>query len=88
MTQKTFFDPQKQQKHIVDVADLLDRNKNKGLKSTLLIGAGCSKSAGIPLGDEFVEIVKKNYLEAYNKAPKKTFLTACLLYKKSNATGS
>lgn len=73
MTQKTFFDPQKQQKHIVDVADLLDRNKDKGLKSTLLIGAGCSKSAGIPLGDEFVEIVKKNYLEAYNKAPKKTF---------------
>src|SRR5207245_172581 len=40
---------------------------------TLLIGAGCSFTAGVPLASGFVAIVKERYREAYARAKEKTY---------------
>jgi len=49
--------------------DASRRNK----KCTLLIGAGCSVKAGIPLAAEFVEIIKDRNRPAYDRAMQKTY---------------
>jgi len=38
-----------------------------------LIDAGCSVKAGIPTANESVEIIRKEYPRAYERAPKKTY---------------
>jgi tetratricopeptide (TPR) repeat protein len=48
----------------------INRRENMNIGCTLLIGAGCSKEAGIPLASEFVEIIRKENPEAYRQAQK------------------
>ena len=55
------------------VADLL---KNDG-KATLLIGAGCSVSAGIPTGAGFVKRIETDFKSFYDQAGDKTY-PACM----------
>src|ERR1700733_13210489 len=55
------------------IAEALRHAKDRGQSGTLLIGAGCSVSAGIPLASEFIEIIKKEFPAAYNKAKNKTY---------------
>ncbi len=58
---------------ISSIAENLRHAKKRGRGGTLLIGAGCSESAGIPLASKFVEIIKKKYPNAYRRAVEKTY---------------
>ena len=40
-----------------DVVETVKNAKERGKKCTLLIGAGCSVTAGIPTANGFVEII-------------------------------
>ena len=56
-----------------DVVETLIRAKERGRKCTLLIGAGCSVTAGIPTAKGFVEIIEKDYTRAFKRARTKTY---------------
>ena len=58
---------------IEDVLETLTNCKASGKKCSLLIGAGCSLSAGIPLANGFVEEIKNRHRQDYNRAPEKTY---------------
>ncbi len=47
--------------------------KQRGKKCALLIGAGCSVSAGIPLASGFVDIIKKDWPTAFKRAKEETY---------------
>src|SRR5262249_40759554 len=44
--------------------------KRRKKKCALLIGAGCSATGGVPLANGFVEIIKKDWANAYHRAAK------------------
>lgn len=56
-----------------DVAHRLRRNKDNGDGCVLLIGAGCSVSAGIPSPSGFVEIIQREYPVAASRAKAKDY---------------
>ena len=58
---------------IEDVIDTLKNAKLHNRKCTLLIGSGCSVSANIPTASGFVEIIKKRWRSAYDRADEKTY---------------
>lgn len=58
---------------IEDLVDVIKKSKELGYKINLLIGAGCSVSAGIPSANEFVKIIAKTYTREYNKCEKRTY---------------
>jgi tetratricopeptide (TPR) repeat protein len=60
-------------REIADVLETVKRAKDRNRGCTLLIGAGCSVKAGIPMASEFVEIIRKEYPRAYDRAPEKTY---------------
>jgi hypothetical protein len=60
-------------REMADVLETVKRAKNRDKGCTLLIGAGCSVKGGIPTANEFVEIIRKEYPRAYDRAPKKTY---------------
>ncbi|MCH7852457.1 MAG: hypothetical protein IIC41_06715, partial [Candidatus Marinimicrobia bacterium] len=62
-----------QRHNIEDVISVLRRAQGSDRKAALIIGAGCSKSAGIPLAKEFVEIIKSDYEDCYKRAKEKTY---------------
>ena len=58
---------------IFDVIGELKANQRDNVGCTLLIGAGCSRSAGIPLASEFIKIIQKEYPSFYDRAKEKTY---------------
>ena len=56
-----------------DVVETVKNAKERGKKCTLLIGAGCSVTAGIPTAKGFVEIIEKDYTQAFKRAKTKTY---------------
>ncbi len=58
---------------IEDVLETLTNCKANNRNCSLLIGAGCSLSAGIPLARGFVEEIKKSYSQDYNRSKNKTY---------------
>ncbi|MDO8140643.1 MAG: hypothetical protein Q6358_04015, partial [Candidatus Brocadiales bacterium] len=56
-----------------DVVETVKKAKDRGKKCTLLIGAGCSVTAGIPSARGFVEIIEKEYKQAFKRAKTKTY---------------
>ena len=56
-----------------DVVETVKKAKERGKKCTLLIGAGCSVTAGIPTAKGFVEIIEKDYTRAFKRAKTKTY---------------
>ena len=60
-----------------DVRETLIRARNNATPCALLIGEGCSVTAGIPTPEEFVFLIRRAYPEAYHRAREKTFAT-CL----------
>ncbi len=56
-----------------DVVETVKKAKDRGKKCTLLIGAGCSVTAGIPSARGFVEIIEKEYTRAFKRAKTKTY---------------
>ncbi len=62
---------------IDDVVDTVRRVQGEEKKCCLLIGAGCSLSAGIPLAQGFVDLIKDEFPRQYNRAQDKTY-AACM----------
>lgn len=56
-----------------DVLETLRRAQRRGERATLLIGAGCSASAGIPLAEEFINLVEQEYPCAAQHATERTY---------------
>jgi hypothetical protein len=57
------------------IAQVLKRNldKKSPTRTALLVGAGCSYQAGIPLARGFVEEIQKRYQAEYDRATEKTY---------------
>ncbi len=55
------------------VVDSLRNAKENGKKCSLLIGAGCSVTAGIPTANGFVEKIKDRYNACWESATEKTY---------------
>jgi hypothetical protein len=55
-------------RNLDDIAEALRAAKDRGGKCTLLIGAGCSLGAGIPLSSGIVDDIRKTYPSAYKRA--------------------
>ena len=51
----------------------LEQGKQLGTPACILIGAGCSVSAGIPLAEGFVEAIRTEFPELYEEADEKTY---------------
>ena len=56
-----------------DVVSSVRNVKDRDRKCALLIGAGCSVSADIPLAAGFVEEIQKKHKTAYDRAEQKTY---------------
>jgi tetratricopeptide (TPR) repeat protein len=62
-----------QLRSIDEVAETLQNAKARGRGCTLLIGAGCSVKAGIPIAAGVVDVIKDRYPRAYQRAERKTY---------------
>ncbi len=58
---------------IDEILETLKHAKDKNLRCTLLIGAGCSRSAGIPLASELVTEIQREFKTKADKAPEQTY---------------
>lgn len=58
---------------IEDVVETLRAAQRRERGCSILIGAGCSVEAGIPTAEGFVEIIRKEYPRAYERATEKTY---------------
>jgi hypothetical protein len=58
---------------IDEVAETLQNAKARRRGCTLLIGAGCSVKAGIPIAAGIVDVIKERYPRAYQRAESKTY---------------
>lgn len=58
---------------IEDIVETIQVAKAHGRGCSLLVGAGCSVKAGIPLASGFVDIIKKQRPTAYDRASEKTY---------------
>lgn len=56
-----------------DVVRQLQSNQKRRRSCALLIGAGCSVQAGIPLARGFVDEIRQRYPEEYARSPEKTY---------------
>ena len=56
-----------------DVQETLQVARSRKRGCTLLIGAGCSVTAGIPTATGFVEIIRNEHKQAYARAAEKTY---------------
>ena len=63
-----------------DVVETVRNAPGRDVKCTLLIGAGCSVKAGVPLASEFVDIIRDEFPQAYRRAEVKGKVTyaACM----------
>ena len=60
-------------REIEDIVETLKNAKERGKKCSVLIGAGCSVTAGIPAARGFVNIIKERYPRDYERADEKTY---------------
>ena len=60
-------------REIEDIVETLRNAKERGKKCSVLVGAGCSVTAGIPAARGFVNIIKEKYPRDYERADEKTY---------------
>ena len=53
---------------IQDISEDLRRSKGRDRRCTLLVGAGCSKTAGIPLASQIVDDIRKDHPMVFQRA--------------------
>jgi hypothetical protein len=58
---------------IDDVAETLLMARRRGKGCALLVGAGCSVSAGVPAASGIVAYIRENYPQRYKRANEKTY---------------
>jgi tetratricopeptide (TPR) repeat protein len=58
---------------IEDVLETLRRAHLRGEKATLLVGAGCSVSAGVPLGKEIIQSIGTDFPRAAQRASEQSY---------------
>src|SRR5262249_48121512 len=58
---------------IEDIVETLKKARDRHKACTLLIGAGCSVKARIPLAPEFVDIIQREYPHKYSRVKEKTY---------------
>lgn len=58
---------------IDDVVHFLSGGSRRGRRATVLIGAGCSVSAGVPLASGFVKRIRRSYPHIYEQSSEKTY---------------
>lgn len=63
---------------IEDIVETLRNAVDRGKKCSVLIGAGCSVTAGIPIANEFVEIIKERYPRKYERAADPKTYSNCM----------
>ena len=56
-----------------DAGEALKHAKERGRGATLLVGAGCSASAGIKVASEVVDVIALKFPRAYRRQPEKTY---------------
>jgi hypothetical protein len=61
------------EKRLDHIIEALRAGERSGRSCSLLIGAGCSVSAGIPTADGFVKLIQQHHPAAYADADKKTY---------------
>jgi hypothetical protein len=61
------------ERKIEDIIESLGTAKDRPNKCTILIGAGCSVKADIPLASGFVKIIEEDHNQAYKRAAEKTY---------------
>ncbi len=61
------------ERNLAALAEVVRDGKERGQPCSILIGAGCSVTANIPLAAGFVEKVEKRYPQAYERAAEKTY---------------
>src|SRR5437660_5829753 len=61
------------QRDIQYVVETLKKAKDRGKACTLLIGAGCSVKASIPLAAKFVDLINQEYPYKYSQVKEKTY---------------
>ncbi|MET3696654.1 hypothetical protein SAMN05877753_103101 [Bacillus oleivorans] len=60
--------------HEIDqVVDVLKNMSDRGIKCNLLVGAGCSVTAGIPTASGIVDIIREKFPSIYNTVKDKTY---------------
>ena len=62
-----------EQRTIKDLVEDLADNAENGRTAAMLIGAGCSKTAGIPLAAEFVAEIKRTHGKDFKRAKQQTY---------------
>lgn len=60
-------------KEINPIVDVLKNLSERGIKCNLLVGAGCSVSAGIPTADGIIKIIKQKFPSIYSMVGDKTY---------------
>jgi len=60
-------------REIEDIVETLKNAKARGKMCSVLIGAGCSVTVGIPTAQGFVDIIKEKYPRDYERANPKTY---------------
>ncbi len=60
-------------RELMDIVESLKHAKRRSKKCSLLIGAGCSSTANIPLASGFVQTIKKDFPCAYERATEKKY---------------
>lgn len=59
-------------RNLTEIAEALRVAKDKGGKCTLLVGAGCSLTAGIPLSNTIISDICSKFPHSYARAQKKS----------------
>lgn len=58
---------------IEDILETLQRAHLRGEKATLLIGAGCSVSAGIPLAEEIIQTIEQEFPHTVKRTTERSY---------------
>lgn len=58
---------------MAEVVELIIQAKRRNTACCLLVGAGCSASAGIPIANEVIELIRKEYRTRVDRAKCKTY---------------
>ncbi len=61
------------ERNLDDVVQALRFGRAQGHKCSLLVGAGCSVTAGIPPASGFVDLIQNEFPDAYQRANPKTY---------------